>query len=221
MTILFNDIIQYSNIAQELKSPILANYGSISSPLIITLDKSRQINAIGIGNTNGTEFSVQFNDPDNTIFTFTFSGNGLYPMEKTVTASQITVISNAVFAGRIGAGLGVNIPTSIAKEPAFNSTAEPRFTLSGQVIPGAGGYYYKTVSLDSRYKIAMEGLKEIEDGYIFIGMGYPFFIDLTCESYKLPFSKLYATEKDQLNMSFESGIHRGLFSRRFNFEERF
>jgi hypothetical protein len=67
----------------------------------------------------------------------------------------------------------------------------------------------------------MKGLKEIKAGYTSIGMGFPFFIDLTCESYKLPFSKLYATEKDQLNMGFESGVYRALYSRRFVFEERF
>ncbi|MCL2294479.1 MAG: hypothetical protein FWC36_06420 [Spirochaetes bacterium] len=97
----------------------------------------------------------------------------------------------------------------------------PRYTLSGQVIPGAGGYNYKRLSLDSRYKIDEFAIKEIQAGYTYIGMGYPFFIDLTTESYKLPFSKLYANETSQQNMSFESGVNKYLYSKRWNFEERF
>jgi len=113
------------------------------------------------------------------------------------------------------------LPTAIAKEPSFMSTAEPRVTLSGQVIPGAGGYNYRTLSLDCRYKISEEIISEIEAGYITAGRGYPYFIDLTDESYKLPFSKLYANEKNQGSMTFQSGVRRYLYSRRFEFEERF
>ena len=221
MKILFHDVIQYSNAPREIKSPALAEMISLTGPVTIIFDKPYPINAIGIGNTDGVNFTVTFNDANNTVFQFQFTENGLYVMDKTVSASMITVASNATYIGRIGAGLGVRIPTAIAKEPSFHSTAEPRVTLSGQAIPGAGGYNYRAVSLDSRYKIGELAMNEIKSGYKYTGMGYPFFIDLSVESYKLPFSRLYACERNQRQMSFEGGIRRFLYSRRFEFEERF
>jgi len=219
MKILYNDVLQYSTLAKELKSPMLSEIYHLPSPFIITLDKERPINSIGIGNTDGTYFNVICND--NVNFSFEFNGNGLYVNKNISNAYQITIITNATYIGRISAGYACNIPTSIAKEPSFNSTSQPRTTLSGQVITGLGGYNFKSVSLDSRYKIDKRVMNEIQDGYKYIGMGYSFFIDLSAESYKLPFDKLYATERNQRQMSFESGVKRFLYSRRFVFEERF
>jgi len=221
MRILFNDVIQYSDAEKEIKTPALSEVAALQGTLIITLDKLYPINAIGIGNTDGESFSITFNNSGNTAFQFQYTKNGLYVMNKTVSASVITITTNATYVGRIAAGLGVHIPTAIAKEPAFCSTAEPRVTLSGQVIAGAGGHYYRTVSLDSRYKIDAIAMDEIINGYKSIGAGYPFFIDLSDEAYKLPFDKLYANERNQQQMSFESGVRRFLYSRRFEFEERF
>ena len=220
MKILLNDILQYSDAPEPLKSPMLSERTSINET-IINLDKNRQINAIGIGNTDGTSFDIIFNDAANTTFTFRFIGNGLYCMDSIISASKIRINTNATYVGRIGAGLGIHIPTSIAKEPGFVSTAEPRITLSGQVINGLGGYNYRILSLDSRYKIDEVAMNEIQEGYNTIGAGFPFFIDLTDESYKLPFSKFYATEIDQKKMSFEGGIRKYLYSRRWYFEEKF
>ena len=218
MKILFNDILQFSNAPDALKTPALSETTVFNNPLTVQLNNEYKINAIGTGNTDGTYFDLSINDA---IYHFNFAGNGLYVLPITILASKISVISDATFIGRLAAGIGVNIPTSIAKEPGFNSTAEPRKTLSGQVIPGSGGYNYKTLSLDSRYKIGKIAMEEIKSGYKYIGMGYPFFIDLADEAYKLPFSKLYAIEKNQRQMVFESGIAKYLFSRRFEFEECF
>jgi hypothetical protein len=142
-------------------------------------------------------------------------------MPKTVNASQVTITTDAIFIGRIAAGLGIKICTSIPKEPAWNSTHEPRVTLSGQIVAGRGGYNYRTLSLDSRYKIHETAIRELQEIYSYIGMGYPFFLDLSEESYKLPYTKLYAEEENQRAMSFEGGIKRFLYSRRFDFTERF
>ncbi|MDR2923448.1 MAG: hypothetical protein LBU85_08930 [Treponema sp.] len=187
----------------------------------ITLDRQYPVNAIGIGNTDGVHFNLAFNDDANTIFDFQFTENGLYVMPKSVLASEITIITDASYIGRAGAGLGVHLPTAIAKEPSLKSTSEPRITLSGQVVPGAGGYNYRELSLDCRYKITEEIMGEITKGYAIAGKGYPYFIDLTDESYKLPFSKLYANEKNQRSMTFQGGVRHYLYSRRFEFEERF
>ena len=135
---------------------------------------------------------------------------------------QISIVSGSgITIGRIAAGRAVNIPTAISKEPGYQSTAEPRKTLSGQIMPGAGGYNYKILSLDSRYKLDRTAFNEIEAGYRQIGNGYPFFIDLSDEEYKLPYNFLYATEKNQRQMSFESGVRKFLYSRRWDFEEAF
>jgi hypothetical protein len=219
MKILFNDILQYSDMPEALKSPALSQTETV--PVTINLDKPRPVNAVGIGNTTGTVFEITFDDPDGTVFTLNFSGNGLYVMPKTVTASRLSITTDASFAGRIAAGIGVEICTTIQKEPGWHSTSEPRVTLSGQVIPGRGGYNYRTVSLDSRYKITEEAIQELIAGYKYIGMGYPFFIDLGRESYKLPYSRLYAEERNQRSMSFEGGIMQYRYSRKWDFTERF
>jgi hypothetical protein len=221
MKILFNDVIQYSDAPKEIKTPALSEVCFVEDLPVINLDKQHDINAVGIGNTDGKNFTITFNDNNNTAFDFQFTHNGLYVMDKTVIASQITITTDATFIGRLGAGYGTDIPTAVAKEPSFNSTAEPRTTLSGQEIPGAGGYIFRTVSLDSRYKIDKKTMKEIENGYKIIGSGYPFFIDLSDEAYKLLFNKFYACERNQRQMSFEGGIRCFLYSRRFEFEERF
>jgi len=223
MKILFNDIIQYSDAPKELKSPALSDTYETDEPIIINFDKPYPINSIGIGNYNNNELIAEF---DNGIqFVIDYNKSGLYVMEKTILTSRIKLLTKKIIGnfsiGRIAAGIACNIPTSITKEPSLISTSAPRVTLSGQVISGAGGYNYKTISLDSRYKITKEIMQEIEDGYKYIGMGYPFFIDLKDESYKLLFDKLYANERNQRSMTFQSGIHKFLYSRRFEFEERF
>ena len=221
MKILFNDIIQLSNAHDELKSPALSDSFFTAGQTVINLDKIYPINAVGIGNSEKVSYSITFNDTNNTVFNFNFKDNGLYVMKKTIMASKITITTTSAYIGRFAAGIGCNIPTTIAKEPSFKSTASPRVTLSGQVISGAGGHNYRAIALDSRYKITREIMNEFDAGYKYIGMGYPFFLDLTDESYKLPFDKFYANEKDQQSTTFQSGIKRFLYSYRFEFEERF
>jgi len=156
-------------------------------------------------------------------FLINYQEDGLYLLDKNdslYTSIEIIVPKNTKI-GRIALGKAVNIPTSIAKEPGFFTTAESRHTLSGQVIAGVGGYNYRALSLDSRYKINKMAMKELEAGYSKIAAGYPFFINLSDESYKLPFDKLYATEKNQNAMSFEGGIRYFLYSRRWFFKEAF
>ncbi|MCL2127628.1 MAG: hypothetical protein FWH38_05180 [Treponema sp.] len=156
------------------------------------------------------------------VITVNYEEDGLYLLGRQHTCLSFTIALTAgAKIGRLAAGKAANIPTAVKKEPGFHSTAEPRRTLSGQAIAGAGGYFYRSLSLDSRYKTGPEEVKEIWAGYGAIGSGFPFFIDLSGESYKLPFSKLYATEKNQRQMGFESGARRFLYSRRWEFEEAF
>jgi len=213
LRILFYDTIQDSDAPDTIKSPILSEITNIDSTLIINLDRQRTINAIGLANTDGTTFTVNGQ-------VINFTGNGLYLINQ-IQTNTLTITTNGTYIGRIGAGMGINIPTSVRKEPAYCSTANPRMTLSGQVVHGAGGYNYRMISLDSRYKIDSFAMSEIENGYKYISKGYPFFIDLTDESYKLLFNKFYGIDSNQQQMSFESGILRFLYSRRFEFRECF
>lgn len=245
MIILLNDAMQESDAPDEIKSPALSETAVFTSPMVFTFPEAVPVSAIGIGNTDGTFFSIdlELDEPISThkmesitthagaeisaggsyknFISINYSGSGLYGTGRKVYATKITVTSDAGFIGRLGVGIGVRIPTAVAKQPGWNSTNEPRTTLSGQIVPGLGGYNYRTLSLDSRYKIDREAVAELSGGYRHTGQGYPFFIDLSDEAYKLPFSKLYATEQNQRSWSVEGGIHRFLYSYRFNFKEAF
>ena len=240
------------NETNKLKDPIIADVFRLPRHLNmqtgeiyyqyfeVVFDKNRQVDCIGIGNTDASHLRFEvIHEVDNTeistLISIPLSGNGLYYIgqyngNKPFNASKIIIISgnvgeteitNATYIGRLGAGLGVRIPTNIMKEPGFNSTATSRTTLSGQIIPGHGGYIFKTVFLDSRYKIDKLIMNEINEGYQFIGKDYPFFLDLSDEAYKLPFNKMYANDRNQKSLRFESGVMKFLYSRRWEFEERF
>ena len=216
MRILFCDRIQTSNAPDALKSPALSDVYNINGNLTVNFSGvERRYDCIGIGNTDGTYFRV--NQGQN----ITFTGNGLYMLPFVSEGTDIEIETDATYIGRIAAGLAMRIGTSVRKEPSFNSTAEPRTTLSGQVVPGRGGHIFRAVSLDSRYQVDETMMGEIMDGYRYISMGYPFFVNLEDEAYKLPFDRLYAIDRNQMRMGFESGVKRFLYSRRWDFEERF
>jgi hypothetical protein len=150
-----------------------------------------------------------------------FQGSGLYRVAP-VIAARVRIEHNGTYIGRFGAGIGVRLGTSVRKEPSFNSTREPRLTLSGQAIPGLGGYSYRSVQLDVRYKIGPLAMSEMNAAYPSqIAAGFPFFLLFDEEAHRLPFARLYAQDAEFSGMSFESGINRFMFSRKFVFEERF
>ena len=235
MKILFRDRLLddgHPSIPKELITPALSETYTIDSPLTIYLAAANPAgcigvfaDCIGIGNCDKNKLSITVTPasaaPYTQIINLGLEKSGLWMLGGAPGIISITINTYPVTLGRLGLGRAINIPTSIMKEPSFCSTAEPRTTLSGQVIPGRGGYNYKTLSLDSRYKINEAAVSEIMSGYKYIGMGYPFFIDLSDEAYKLPFSKLYATEANQQKLGFESGVRKFLYSRRFEFRERF
>jgi len=134
LRILFNDAVQQSDAPDTIKSPILSETTEISGSITIVFDRQRTINAIGLANTDGTTFTINGQ-------VINFNGNGLYLINQ-IQTNTLTITADATYIGRIGAGIGINIPTSVRKEPAYCSTANPRMTLSGQVIHGAGGYNY-------------------------------------------------------------------------------
>jgi hypothetical protein len=152
---------------------------------------------------------------------FFIQENGLYRI-KPVIADRITLAHDGAYIGRFGAGEAVDLRTAIAKEPGWASTAESRKTLSGQILPGAGGYSYRTVSLDARYKIDERAVNEIEAAYPGqIAQGYPFFLLFDREAARLPFLRLYAQDAKYGEYVLQGGVNRYLFSRKFEFVECF
>ncbi len=152
-----------------------------------------------------------------------FLENGLYILqEKPIITKKIIFSSLAPTIGRLAAGTYTKLCTSMAKEPGLMSTHQPRKTLAGQIIPGAGGYTYWRMSLDVRYKIGKAAMDEIIAGYrCQIGKGFPLFVEFEEEQKRLPIKRMYATDTNQTQMTFESQTAWYLFSRRFIFEEAF
>jgi hypothetical protein len=223
INILFNDRLQDSNAPKKLISSSLADYYNNTSALEITLDNAETINCVGIGNTTAGAKQFQLINTGGTTYTenITFSKNGLYLLSTTYTnIKRIKIVTTGNY-GRIAAGLAINLRTSIPKEPTLVSTNKPRVTLSGQVIDGLDGYNYWRVSLDTRYKIDNDKLNEIIRGFPSLSKGLPIFVSFEDEINRLPFSRLYANDTNQQELSFESSINKPLFSRRFVFEERY
>jgi hypothetical protein len=223
MKILLNDIIQYSDAPPDLKNPSLENMYHYTAPLVITFDRERRVNCLGIGNTDATELELTFDG--STVVSVPVSENGLYvfPDSISVTASSVQAAINGFFMGRLAMGTAFTFGIAVAREPGFNSTQAPRTTLSGQVVEGSGGYAYRSISVDLRYKIGLDAMAELQEAFpAQIARGIPFFLSFEEERDRIPFMpRLYAKEKDQLSMSFESGINKPLFSKRWTFEECF
>jgi hypothetical protein len=217
-------VLQKSDAPKKLLSPSLADTYATPDYREIALDNPAVINSIGIGYTDTKIFNIELTNTTNTVFPFTvnFSENGLYLLNKTVeNVKKIKFTFTGLYVGRIGIGKAVNLKTSIPKEPTLVSTNKPRITLSGQVIEGLGGYNYKRISLDTRYKIDNDKLTEIIKGYSVLSKGYPLFVSFEDEQNRIPFKRMYCNDKDQQQISFESSINKYLFSRKFVFEERF
>lgn len=270
MKILFNDILQTSNLPYELKTGALAECYKMDVEehgFTVTLPLPKYIDCIGIGYTDAVYFKFSFTafegwrlDGKNAFagaadYEYMFDGknalepdydyllngnedissyggsfedvvyyteNGLYLLKQPVVTKQFTIQTDAAYIGRIAGGRAVKLGTSLAKEPGYNNSAKPRVTLSGQVIQGAGGYNYRNVSLDTRYKIGYREMSEIKAAYPSqTGPGLPFFLLFDDEIRRLPFSRLYAADTKNYGVSFESGVNKFLFSRKFEFEERF
>jgi hypothetical protein len=167
------------------------------------------------------EFPAGVNSRNDTVINY--YEDGLYEIPP-VTADAVTVeLAGGTYIGRLGAGKAVSLGTSIAKEPSFNTTEENRKTLSGQVVSGRGGYNFRSVILDTRYKTGGDAMREIKAAYPGqIAKGFPFFLLFDTEIRRLPFYRLYANDKAADKFGFESGVHeRYLFSRKFEFEECF
>lgn len=238
MKILIRDLMhECSNVPDEIKSPALADE-SIENPIedIVLPDDWEVINCVGIGYTDATEITLTFRDETETVQRIiTISSeqpyqNGLYLIDpiyriefyESEYTPDLTISHNGTYIGRVGFGEYRQLNTSIPKEPGFFGTYESRMTLSGQVIPGAGGYSGRTQDVDVRYKIERETYDDMEKAIDYINKDYPYFILFDCEMHKLPLTmyRFYAKTKNPIT-KLQSSTYEFKYSYKFNFIECF
>ena len=135
---------------------------------------------------------------------------------------KMKITHNGSYFGRIAIGKFRKLGTAIAKEIGFYSTEEISETLSGQVIPGAGGYFGRTLDLDVRYKIEKEVYNDIYKAFKYISKGYPYFIELSDEAHKMPDTlKRFHASTNQPISKLQSSTYAFKYSYKFSFIEKF
>jgi hypothetical protein len=263
MKILINDLMQFSDLPEELQSPSLADRypntgaltvtftipddyslfnisdGVLSQPYFYDFDGilsqplfsgvgvlsqpmyvigSNEFDCIGIGGTDATQVIINgdviINSPDGRAFE-----DGLYNIGQSITASTISISHNGAYMGRIAVGECRKICISPSREPGFYSSLKPRRSLSGQVIPTAGGYGGWSIGVDFRYKIDRDIIEDFRRAYLTQTMqGFPFFLDFDNDNW-LPISKLYGETSNKI--IFQSSINGFKYSKRFEFKQAF
>lgn len=218
MKILFNDLIQNSDAPDSLKSPALSDR-LVDDAFVITLTASATINCIGIGYTDATTVTVNGE-------AITFSENGLYILTTELSTDTLTVSHNGTYIGRLAAGEYSKLGASMPREPGFFSTHKPRRTLSGQVIPGAGGITGRRIDIDIRYKFTKTIFDAVEAAFPGqIGKGFPFFVLFDIEynsgNGRMPWERLYATIDGIAEFIFQSSVNKFLYSKKLPFREAF
>jgi len=230
MKILINDKMQFaSGVPAEIKSPALADRYNASVTFTATFDDAETVNCIGIGYTDATEIEIDDGITTPQIITLPVRtditrkyNNGLYLLTE-MTSDTYTITHNGNYIGRVGIGEYRTLGTAPSKEIGFYTTTESRETLSGQTIPGAGGYYGRRFVADIRYKFDEDVYNDLETAYqTQIQRSYPYFILLDDEQHKVPDTMLhfYASSDKPLSL-LQSSSYRFLYSYKFNFEERF
>lgn len=229
MKILLYDKMQLADVDAKIKSPALSDiYLNDSYVIEVEFDSPEIVDCIGIGNTDSTEVSISdgivtqiITLPASTERTRKYQ-NGLYLLNEMESANY-SITFNGTFIGRIGIGEARKLGTNPTKEIGFYTTSESRVTLSGQTIPGAGGYSGRRAEMDVRYKIDDEVYNDLELAYEDqISREFPYFIYFDDELHKLPvnMTRFYAATNEPLSL-LQSSIYRFLYSYKFSFYERF
>lgn len=227
--LLYDKMIDTLDAPAEIISPALADRYEGVVPFTVTLKEYGKINCIGIGYTDATEVTVS-NGTETRTVNITKPApyhNGLYiiadlwPLDEEYPT--LIISHNGTFIGRIGIGEYRTLGTNPTKEIGFYSTEDNRETLSGQVIPGAGGYSGRRFEADVRYKFTSDIYNDCEKAYTKqIAKGFPFFMLLDDEQHKVPANMLhfYAQDKDN-KLLLQSSTYKFLYSYKFSFYEKF
>lgn len=225
MKILIYDKFQdATGIPDEVLSPALADIYTALTTFTATFSSPQDINCIGIGYTDATTVTLTgtFGTINISITKDAPYQNGLY-LAAVGSVSSITVSHNGTYIGRVAAGVYRTLGTSPTKEIGFYTTNESRTTLSGQVIPGAGGYSGRRFVATVSYKIDEDVYDDIQLAYPGqIQKGFPYFLLLDDEQHKLPadMELFYAATDVPLSL-LQSSVYDFLYSYKFNFYERF
>ena len=222
MLILIDDKVQGSNAPDALKSSALSDTYSDTTDFNIDLGDDYAVNCIGIGYTDATELTVTNVAGLNQTITIGDypDASGLY--ELTASTDDIFSIShNGSYIGRIALGFSRSLGVAPTREPGLFTTQSSRVTASGQVIPGAGGYNGRRIAVDFRYKIDSDIYADFQNAFQYIAKGLPYFIAFTAkEQLRIPIVRIYASPDDP-NLLFQSSVNRMLYSKQFDFKERF
>lgn len=213
---LINDVIQYSDAVDTLKSPSLADITEETS-FTITLDATYDIDCIGVGNTDSLNITI--NGEVVTLDTG-IDKNGLYLLTTPLNTNTLTISHTGTYIGRIAVGKYQDIGSTYSRTTGFYSTSVPRDTASGQVISGAGGITGRTVSAVFTYKIIQEIFDDLNSAYSTqIGKGFPFFLFFDEEDYRQPVKRFYGST--DVNLLFDSDLISNKYSIELNYREKF
>ena len=214
---LINDVMQYSDAPDTIKTPSLADlYDSTTIP-VITLDAVYTIDCIGVGNTDATEIII---NGETITLGAGKNKSGLYKLVTPFDSATITITYDGTYIGRIGIGEYRYIGETYTRSIGFYTTAEPRITASGNIIAGAGGITGRVTSLELGYKINNNTIADIESAYdTQISRGFPFFMLFGESTTRQPWTRLYATTDN--NLLFESALDRFLYGTTLEYRERF
>jgi len=218
MNILINDFVQFSNAPLTLKSASLADTTTFTE-ITFAFDTVRTFDCIGIGNTTATSITVN----GVSVALSAVDKNGLYILPSPQTTDTIVLgLVGGDKVGRVALGIARSLYAAPAREPGFWSTATSRKTLSGHIVPGAGGVTGRKISLDFRYKFDADIVADIQRAFpTQLGRGYPFFLSFThpSELNRLPWPRLYATTNNE--WLFQSSVNKFLYSIKLDFVEAF
>lgn len=136
--------------------------------------------------------------------------------------TTLTISHDGTFIGRVGLGKYRTLGTAPSKEIGWYTNIESILSESGQVIPGAGGYYGRTFDADVRYKIDSAIYEDFDASAPYIMRSYPFFLCLDDEQHKVPANMyyFYASPNEPIT-KLQSSTYAFKYSYKFEFQERF
>jgi hypothetical protein len=227
--LLYDKMLDAAGVPVKIISPALGDYYDDASSFEFDLAKYGVINCIGIGYTDASQVIIS-NGTESRTINITQDApyqNGLYLIDPIYPGGEydltFTISHNGTYIGRVGIGEYRKLGTNYVKEIGFYTTNENRETLSGQVIPGAGGYYGRRFEADVRYKIDNDVYNDLLAAYQKqIMRGFPYFMLLDDEQHKLPATMLhfYADTDKPLSL-LQSSTYKFLYSYKFQFYEKF
>ena len=220
MKILINDLVQTSNAPAALKSAALADTYAVNN-FIITLAANYDINCIGVGYTDAAHIVVNGETIHLHLAGVTPYNNGLYMLVTPLLACGVlTVTHDGTYLGRFAVGAASSIYASPAREIGPFTTQEPRVTVGGQVVIGAGGYCGRKIILDFRYKFTSTSITLINSVFSTqIATGLPVFVYFDRENFATMWPRLYASIPT--TYLFQGAIKQFLFSHKLELVERF